>query len=538
MDTLDKPRELSLEEAAKLGKLLSEIGIHERRNKLRSDYHHNRRRLERIGFSVPPHMVDFQTPIGWAEKTVTVPAARIRPEGYTATVKSTLHGEIDSIASEDFHRALERRWTRSAMQHGCSFAFVTPNPDPDGEPIRTIRPATQATAEVDPRTGEVLAALEKVSATDLLLYLPGVTLGIKRVRGPWMVTAEYAGVAGLVPCSVMPWDASTERPMGRSRITRPLMGFIDNGVRTMLRQEVQSEFFSAPQRTLLGAQPEHFEDDQGNRIDPLKALIGGVWALPDVFDEDEMKLVRPAIQQLAQASMQPHSDMLRTIASMVSSETTIPLAYLGVVHDNPSSADAILASESDMVGMVENELPAIGAARADFARKILAVKHGVWTPEMRRDLASLRSRFRDPGTPTLAARADAGQKYVNTFPDGDPQVAMEVYGLRQDQIDRNISHANSASASAAIDNLITAGTQAPASTDQVNMDVEAAKALAAKFEALGVAVRAGVKSESAAKFLGLEGLEFSGAVPTTLRMPEEQAAKLESTKARTGDAIH
>ncbi|RKW71757.1 phage portal protein [Galactobacter caseinivorans] len=454
-----KPREMTPEEAAVFGKLWGQVVAHTRRNMLRSDYHNSKKRLERVGFSVPPHMVDFQTPIGWAEKTVTVPAARVRPDGYTSSVKSGLSRELDEITGTDAHRALERQWTRSAMQHGVSFAFVTPNDDPEGEPIRTLRPASKATATVDPRTGEVTAALEMVSTTQTLMYLPGLTLRVERVRGPWMVLDEYVGIKDLVPCSVLPWDASLERPMGRSRITRPLMGFIDNGVRTMLRQEVQAEFFSAPQRSLLGAQPEHFQDDQGNKIDPLKALIGGIWALPDVFDEDEQKLVRPAIQQLQQASMQPHSDMLRTIAAMVSSETTMPLAYLGVVHDNPSSADAILASESDMVAMIENELPSIGAARVDYARKILAVKHGELTPAMSKDLTSLRAGFRDPGTPTLAARADAGQKYVSTFPDGDPEVAMEVYGLRPDQIERNLAHARKVDASSAIDALLAATTQ-------------------------------------------------------------------------------
>lgn len=454
-----KPREMTPDEAAVFGKLWGQVVARTRRNMLRSDYHNSKKRLERVGFSVPPHMVDFQTPIGWAEKTVTVPAARVRPDGYSSSVKSGLSRELDEITGTDAHRALERQWTRSAMQHGVSFAFVTPNDDPEGEPIRTLRPASKATATVDPRTGEVTAALEMVSTTQTLMYLPGLTLRVERVRGPWMVLDEYVGIKDLVPCSVLPWDASLERPMGRSRITRPLMGFIDNGVRTMLRQEVQAEFFSAPQRSLLGAQPEHFQDDQGNKIDPLKALIGGIWALPDVFDEDEQKLVRPAIQQLQQASMQPHSDMLRTIAAMVSSETTMPLAYLGVVHDNPSSADAILASESDMVAMIENELPSIGAARVDYARKILAVKHGEWTPEMRKDLTSLRAGFRDPGTPTLAARADAGQKYVSTFPDGDPEVAMEVYGLRPDQIERNLAHARKVDASSAIDALLAATTQ-------------------------------------------------------------------------------
>ncbi len=50
----------------------------------------------------------------------------------------------------------------------------------------------------------------------------------------------------------------------------------------------------------------------------------------------------------------------------------------------------------------------------------------------------------------------------------------------------------------------------------------------AQFDALGVAVRAGVAPESAAKAVGLEGVQFTGAVPVPLRLPEADAESLET----------
>lgn len=49
----------------------------------------------------------------------------------------------------------------------------------------------------------------------------------------------------------------------------------------------------------------------------------------------------------------------------------------------------------------------------------------------------------------------------------------------------------------------------------------------AAFEALGVAVRAGVDPKDAAARLGLDGVVFTGAVPVALRMPETKASDLE-----------
>lgn len=49
----------------------------------------------------------------------------------------------------------------------------------------------------------------------------------------------------------------------------------------------------------------------------------------------------------------------------------------------------------------------------------------------------------------------------------------------------------------------------------------------AKADAMGVLIRSGVEAESAARMVGLTGVEFTGAVPVSLRLPEGEAAELE-----------
>lgn len=451
-------RDLTEAELAVFARMRQTIGAKARRNRLRTSYVDAKKRLDKIGFSIPPHMVDFQTPIGWAHKAVKVPASRIRPDGFTLPRESSLMADVDEVFEDNYLAAVERMAIDSALEHSVAFVFVTPGDVTLGEPevVVAARSALEATAEVDARTNRTLRALEVVEKKKALMYLPGVTLRVENIGGRWRVTKEYQGIPDLVPCTPYVWGRSLKRPFGHSRVSRPLMGFIDNGVRTMLRQEVTAEFFSAPQRALMGADETHFTGPNGERISPLDALMGGIWALPDVFDEEEQKLVRPDLKQLQQASMQPHSEQLRTVGLMVSSETSIPVAYLGIIHDNPSSADAILAMESDMVAMIEGELPSIGISRVDLARNVLAVKHGEITPAMRAELRGLQSHFRNPGTPTRAAQADSALKYTQAFPDGDPEVAMEEYGLTKTQIDRNLEYAKKSQAGARLDTLLAA----------------------------------------------------------------------------------
>lgn len=520
---LDIRRELTEAESRDFMRMLSTIRSKARRNKLRTDYVEAKKRLDNVGFSVPPRMVDFQTPIGWASKAIKVPGSRVRPDGFTLPRESGLLAELDEIFEDNYLAAVERMAIESSLEHSVAFVFSTPGDEALGEPevVVAARTALEATAEVDQRTNRVLRALEVVSKRRMLMYVPGSTLRLELEGGKWYVTHEYRGVPNLVPCTPYVWGRSLKRPFGHSRVTRPLMGLIDNGVRTMLRQEVTAEFFSAPQRALLGADEAHFTGADGKRISPLEAIMGAVWALPDVWDDDEGKLVRPDIKQLQQASMQPHSEQLRTIGLMVSSETGIPVAYLGIIHDNPSSADAILAMESDMVAMIEAELPSYGMARVDLARNVLAVKHGEWTPAMQAELRGLQSHFRNPGTPTRAAQADSALKYTQAFPTGDPEVAMEEYGLTKTQIQRNIEHAKRVQAGSALDTLLagaTAGGAGAGEVDQAKIDAEV---LGLKANALGTLRRAGVDADAAAHLVGLEGVKFIPGQPITIKAPED-----------------
>ncbi|WP_182357769.1 hypothetical protein [Tomitella gaofuii] len=48
-----------------------------------------------------------------------------------------------------------------------------------------------------------------------------------------------------------------------------------------------------------------------------------------------------------------------------------------------------------------------------------------------------------------------------------------------------------------------------------------------RFDAVGKGVRAGVDPEDAARLAGLPDVDFTGATPVALRLPEEQARTLE-----------
>ena len=459
-------RELDASEQSVFEAMLRTIRQRSTRNYLRRNLHDSKHKLGRVGFSVPPHMVDFQTPIGWAEKTVSVPASRIRPEGFRLTSDGSELDEMSEVFDGRYVSRVLRGAIKSSLKHGTAFVFATRGDTAVGESDVVVVPrsALEATCIQNPRTGAVSAALEMLTSYSALVYLPGVVLEVSRSgRNGWAVDREIRQPHDVVGCEPFVWDWDIDRPFGRSRITRPLIGSIERGVRTLLRMEVTAEFFSAPQRALLGASEEHFTDEDGKRIDLWKAITGGVWVLPDVWDDEEGKLVRAQLQQMQQASMQPHSDMFKSIGLQVSSETSMPMIYLGIQENQPASADAIRAAEADMISLIEYQIElSYESAMLNLARKVLAIKRGTSFSNVERDTRGLSVRFADPGTPTVSARADAALKYTQAFPNGDPELAMELYGLSDDQIKRNTEHMRRSQSSALVDRLLNPQSKAVA----------------------------------------------------------------------------
>jgi hypothetical protein len=295
---------------------------------------------------------------------------------------------------------------------------------------------------------------------------------------------------------------------------------------------VSAEFYSAPRQTLLGADESVFEDENGNIRPGWESLIGAVWAIPD--DEDEMDGTRHRVDvsHLPQMSMQPHSDHFRLLAGVMSGESGIPVSYLGVVQDsNPTSADAIYANEADLVRSAKDQQRSLGMGRASLALDVLTVLHGDLNDAARADLRRLSPRWQDPRTRSVVEQSQfvAQQVGSGNFQAGTLATLSQL-PLSHEDAQRIADENRRARGVATLDQIAAE----PTGGVGVESEVDRANAMRAKLEALGVGVRAGATFESLVDVLGLQGLVDSGAIPTTLRLPERDAAQLEDSGATRG----
>lgn len=197
-------------------------------------------------------------------------------------------------------------------------------------------------------------------------------------------TAPYAL---LVPMIYRP-DA--KRPFGHSRISRACMAYTQTALRTLKRSEVSAEFYSFPQKYVLGLSEEA---EFNNRMATLSSFLN----FTKDGDGDH-----PVVGQFQQQSMTPYSEQLRTLASLFAGETGLTLDDLGFATENPSSAEAIKASHENLrlmarkaqrtfgVGLLNTGyLSACVRDKYSYERSVFRDVKPMWLPIFEPDAAAL-----------------------------------------------------------------------------------------------------------------------------------------------------
>ena len=226
-----------------------------------------------------------------------------------------------------------------ALISSCDFIYISA--DEDGYPRLQVIDGGNATGIIDPFTGllkegyAVLDRDEYGEPTIEAYFTPELTQYYYKGSRDVEEYAHKVKYPLLVPIIYRP-DA--KRPFGHSRISRTCMYLQKYAKNTLERSEISAEFYSFPQKYVLGL------NDDAEDFDTWKATIASMLD----FRYDEENGNTPQVGQFTQQSMSPYTEQLRTAASMFAGETGLTLDDLGFVQQNPSSAEAIKASHESL----------------------------------------------------------------------------------------------------------------------------------------------------------------------------------------------
>lgn len=453
---------LTDDEQRTLNLMLDQLAAKARRNIVRARYFDGKNVLRDMGISLPPQVRRIETVVGWPNKGVRALSKRCNFDGFVIPGGSVDDLGITSMWTENNMDVDAPQAQESAFIHASAFIITTLG-DPalkEPEVLITCRDALSGTGIWDPRRRvlsdflSIIAVHEDGNPSELVMYIGSTIVTCRRVgTSRWEVTRSSHNL-GRPPVEILAYRPRLGRPFGTSRITRSVMSITDSAVRSILRSEVTAEFYSAPQRYALGVDSSDFVDGEGNPVPAWQTIIGRMLAI----GRDENDLV-PEVGQFPQMTMQPHTDQLRAWATMFAGEMDLPVSSMGIVQDNPASAEAIYAAKEELVTEAEASNLVFGAAwrRSALNGWQLREKADTVPAEIQR----LRAKFRDPATPSRSSAADAVVKMVGAgvLP-ADSEVTYEQLGYDETTIARLVADKTRLAARQTTQALATAGAAA------------------------------------------------------------------------------
>lgn len=286
-----------------------------------------------LGISTPPGLRHFFTVLGWNAKAVDSLADRLVFREFADDMF-----DLNGIYNMNNKDVLFDSAILGALIGSCDFIYISE--DEDGNPRLEVIDAANATGIMDTQTmmlKEGYAVLERNDRGTPVVeayFRPHETWIFRQGEEAAELFESVAPYPLLVPIVYRP-DA--KRPFGHSRISRACMELTESAIRTIKRSEISAEFFSFPQRWVVGTSPD---------ADPLENWRVVMSSLLEITKDEDGQT--PQLGQFAQQSMTPHTEQLKMFASLFAGETGLTLDDMGFATDNPSSAEAIKAAHENL----------------------------------------------------------------------------------------------------------------------------------------------------------------------------------------------
>lgn len=397
--------------------LVSIYNYHKLKNFQKDIYYEGNISLESVnlGIALPEGMSKLEIGCAWGAKTVDVLAARSMFDGFVG-----MNGDdvavLDQIVDDNDLIAEYPKACRDELKYGCTFSTLSYD-QKIGCKIRFHSPQTAA-AKWDGQKGRIacgLAILDTVpdeykSGTwkpSLIGYYTEDSVWLFSYSTGLWFARRYLHKMGRPLMEPLIWNATSNKPFGRSRIKEPIRRLIDGYVRTIANATIGLEFATSPQKYLLGVTDEQYDALINQKF---KQYIGSIVAGTVNPETGE----KPTFGQLSQGSISPHTEMIRILATQFSAATGLSVTDTGVVNDaNPSSSDAILAQSQTLISMAEQLNVSNGDSLKVIALMAIAISTNVSLDELTPEQMDVVAHFKNPAMPSVAMTADAAIKIAS-----------------------------------------------------------------------------------------------------------------------------
>lgn len=401
---------LSDEEQALVNRLVGLVESKRYRLQLLDAHYRGTFRVQDLGISVPPQMRNVKVGPGWPRVLVDAMDRRLNVDGFRYPDSNDVDTDLQEIWLGNDLDAEHSLAHLDALVFGCGYVGVgspaTGGNVIDTPPLITVESPLDIAVEWDARTRTVVAALRRFGfegSRQATLYLPDATISLVDSSGGWTVTDRDQHRMGQVMMVRLPNRARSYARDGASEITPEIMNLTDAASRTMLALAVAGEFYSAPQRYILGADEAAFQAPDGTQKTAWETYMGRY----NVLERDADGNV-PTVGQFTAYDPSVYTKVLDSYAQRISALTGLPPYMLGFATANPTSADAIRSGEGELIRRADHKTNMFGKGWRDVMKLALMVRDGS-LPDNAEKIAAVWS---STATPTIATTTDAVFKQV------------------------------------------------------------------------------------------------------------------------------
>lgn len=411
-----------------------------RRNAELDEYYDGKVHVPELGLTI--NRSDFQTARSaiacyWPEKVVDALADRIR-------LRAVTDGTEDGLASAivDANNVVGQYdgFLLSKLKHGVMFATV--GAQCAGKPPLVRFHSAKTAVALPPddmaygtigaglaiaRWGKTDSPLTKHVPVAVNLYERDMTTVLVYDGGNWKVDYSTRS-AGTPMMFAFVHKRTGEKPFGKSRITRFVQGLTQSAVRVLWDAEVSAALYAMPKDAIMGLSDDQYDAMLSNK---QKAYMDTL--LLGTTNDDGGT---PVLQRLTANSPEVYRTQLNMLGAQLSGATGTPLNSLGIVQDNPSSAEAIQASREDICLIAENDIQGDRESMRALMRCAAAVARNTTLDGLSAAERDVRAAYAEPMLNSRAAMADFAVKFASVREGfGKTRTCARMMGMDEDAID-------------------------------------------------------------------------------------------------------
>lgn len=432
---------LTQPELCQLNNLAEAYNYHQSKNATKDKYYegHVTLRDVNIGIALPHGIQNLEVGCDWGKKAVDVLAARSMFDGFV-TGSGGDADALTEIVNKNRLVAEYQKACRTELKYGCVFATLSADPALKCR-IRFHSPATAA-ALWSGEKGRIDCGLaiidtvqdEKDKGTwrpSIVNYYTDTAILVLRYDGQMWTAERLPHKMGRPLMEPMIWDATSDKPLGRSRIKKTVRTMIDDYIRIVANATIALEFSTAPQKYILGVTDEQYDAIVSDKFRQYMGNILTTTVNPDTGQN-------PTFGQLSQGSLSPHVEKMRMVATQFSAATGLTVTDVGVINDaNPTSSDAILAQSQTLVLMAQQLNTGNGDSLKMIGLMALAIAENKTMDELPEEEREIIAHFKNPAMPSVAVTADAAIKIASARQEfASTDTFLEMIGFDQADIRR------------------------------------------------------------------------------------------------------